>query len=1028
MSKPIATPMDSDLVPLGLRHALESGSCVLFVGAGIGANVKDATGQPGPNGEQLARDLAAEFGINVNEHYDLAKIAEIVELRKGRTELETFVKKRLSGLEPDDPLRWLFSIRWKAIFTTNYDRVIERAYELNPKPLQRPCSVSITPELVPLDARFDVPIYHLHGSLFGPGDPAIIITEADYAKFRERRKMLFEMLKMDSATATILYVGYSNRDPNWKTVRQEIAAEFYPSRMPPAYRIAPGTDALDVEILRASGIETIDATLEQFASGASAVLRDLVSDIDRLKRLGTSVPADLANAFDNNPAAVLRLLASWLYVNRAPFDEVPNTQPFLHGDRANWGLIARRLHFERDLEEEIYEDLLDYATQTTPKAKSLIVLGPAGYGVTTILLSLGARLVSERAGAVFMHRPGTALVEGDIEFACSLFPNQRPFFIVDNAADHGEAIHYAASLLGSSSRPALFLLGERRNEWRQGHGTYSPKEFDGDVLTDPEIHKLLACLAKNGALGALSDLAREIQVATIRSRLQKDLLVTMREATEDKRFDAIIEDEYLGIGDELSRRVYLAVCGFYQHGAYARDSLVADLVGKSVVQLYSETGAPTEGVVIYDCIDPSADRYAARARHRSIATVVWERCGDPTEKESLLTSAIGLLNVTYRSDKEAFEQFIRSDRTVDTIRTLDGKIQFFETACRKEPESPYVKQHYARMLLREDKLELALGQIDDALKLDATIRVLHHTRGMILAQLAKTTPSPDMARRRLAQSEQSFRHGLTVYDRDEYFYQGLATLYLDWATRVPDPEATEYINKAEGVISEGLRRVRVRDGLWIISSNIENLLGNQPARIAALERAVAEAPGSIYARYSLGRVYRRNGDPGRAITILDPVIKNHSEEFRACIEYALALRDLGEPYSKSVAVLKLGTLYGLSDPRFIATLGGMLFMNRDFSEAQKVFGETVKKELPYSEGMAIHFRPSDPGDRNLPFRLDGKVLSVRGGYASIGTEDYPPFSCPLSRCKGLWMSPGLEISFEPAFCSIRPLADRPRVR
>jgi hypothetical protein len=302
---------------------------VLFVGAGTGAHVKDALGQPGPNGDQLARELAAAFGIEVNENYDLAKIAEVVELRKGRTELETFLKKRLSSLEPDEVLRWLFSIRWKALFTTNYDRVIERAYELNPNPLQRACSVSITPELVPLDARLDVPIYHLHGSLFGPGDPAIIISEADYAKFRERRKMLFEVLKMDAATSTILYVGYSNRDPNWKTVREEMAAEFYPSRMPPAYRIAPGTDALDIEILRASGIETIDASLEQFAAAASTTLKDLASDVDRLKRLGSSVPADLGDAFDKNPAATLRLLASWIYVNRAPFDEIPNTQAFL---------------------------------------------------------------------------------------------------------------------------------------------------------------------------------------------------------------------------------------------------------------------------------------------------------------------------------------------------------------------------------------------------------------------------------------------------------------------------------------------------------------------------------------------------------------------------------------------------------------------------------------------------------------------------------------------------------------------------
>ena len=47
------------------------------------------------------------------------------------------------------------------------------------------------------------------------------------------------------------------------------------------------------------------------------------------------------------------------------------------------------------------------------------------------------------------------------------------------------------------------------------------------------------------------------------------------------------------------------------------------------------------------------------------------------------------------------------------------------------------------------------------------------------------------------------------------------------------------------------------------------------------------------------------------------------------------MEELGEPYSKPIALLKLSTLYGLSDPRFIATLGGMLFLDGEFTEAEE---------------------------------------------------------------------------------------------
>jgi hypothetical protein len=314
-------------IPLGLRYALESGECVLFIGSGIGHYVLRADKQPGPDGHTLAKELANHFNVNVAGDYDLAKVSEIIEIRNGRTELEVFLKQRLADLEPDETLRWLFSLRWKAIFTTNYDRVIERAYELNPNPPQQPKSITITPDLVPLDARLDIPIYHLHGMLFDRSEPKIIITESDYAKFHESRRMLFELLKKEFSTSTVLYVGYSNKGPNWNMVRKEIESEFYPSKMPPSYRIAPASDPLDVEILSAKGIETINAPLDDFARVASATLKDLEQSVDRLKKLQANIPSRLGPAYERNPAAVLRFISSWAFVNQAPFNEAPNTTP-----------------------------------------------------------------------------------------------------------------------------------------------------------------------------------------------------------------------------------------------------------------------------------------------------------------------------------------------------------------------------------------------------------------------------------------------------------------------------------------------------------------------------------------------------------------------------------------------------------------------------------------------------------------------------------------------------------------------------
>ncbi len=118
-------------LPLGLRTSIESGNAVLFLGAGTGYNATDEHGGPAPDGGQLALDLASNFGVDTSSSPGLSKVAQVVELRKGRAELQSFLAKRLGSLEPDEHMRALFEHRWAAIFTTNYDRVIERAYELD---------------------------------------------------------------------------------------------------------------------------------------------------------------------------------------------------------------------------------------------------------------------------------------------------------------------------------------------------------------------------------------------------------------------------------------------------------------------------------------------------------------------------------------------------------------------------------------------------------------------------------------------------------------------------------------------------------------------------------------------------------------------------------------------------------------------------------------------------------------------------------------------------------------------------------
>jgi tetratricopeptide (TPR) repeat protein len=328
------------------------------------------------------------------------------------------------------------------------------------------------------------------------------------------------------------------------------------------------------------------------------------------------------------------------------------------------------------------------------------------------------------------------------------------------------------------------------------------------------------------------------------------------------------------------------------------------------------------------------------------------------------------------------------------------------------------------MLLRERRYELALGQIAEALRMAPSIKVLYHTKGTILARLAIEIDSVDLARRRLIQSEEAFRESLSIYDRDDYDYHGLAELYFNWAKRCQgERERSEYISKAEGVIGEGLRAALHRERLWILSAEIQNWLGDEPSRIHALENAVRQTPGGIIARYLLGRAYRRMNRSQDALDMLQPVVANHPDEFRACLEYALALLDRGRTIDEAIAVLRIGQTHGLRDPRFVATLGGLLFLKGEFTEALGVFGEARKREMSLTEARRMQFRPRENNGSHERLRFSGTIATVGFNFVFISVTGYPDFFRRGSILDDQLLRKGMQVSFEPAFSASGPAAE-----
>ena len=314
---------------------------------------------------------------------------------------------------------------------------------------------------------------------------------------------------------------------------------------------------------------------------------------------------------------------------------------------------------------------------------------------------------------------------------------------------------------------------------------------------------------------------------------------------------------------------------------------------------------------------------------------------------------------------------------------------------------------------------LALNEIDNAITKDKTksIRSLRHTRGLILAALAITESNADIARKWLLQSETEFQYCMTLKERDSYGHSGLADLYLRWARRpqISVEEANEYLQKAEGVVVDGLKVVSERTSLLIVSADIQKELGNKPAQLAKLREAVISDSASSIGRYLLGRMLRTEGNSKKAMEVLEPVIRTDFKHVRAYLEYTRAMLDAGEPISKCAATLGQCKLDGETEPAFVGLYGGLLYMDDKYAEAKTLWDRAKDQRFSDEEMTRRQYRPMDPADLKKRRRFEGIIQFTKPNFVLIQRETGPVILAKSTQIDGKPLNKGDKVTFELSF-------------
>lgn len=197
--------------------ALNDGVGAVFVGAGVSM----AAGYP--SWSELLSDIAVELEVDSKNVHDLAALAQWSILENGgSTRVRSVIKNEIG---PDKPIpetvQIISRLPVRHIWTTNYDRLVERAFASISRPL---VSISGPKDLALRATSGAALLYKMHGSVDRLDD--VVISTDDYELFRSKRGQYLPLFQAHLTSMSMLFIGISFTDPNIRHVLSLIRESF----------------------------------------------------------------------------------------------------------------------------------------------------------------------------------------------------------------------------------------------------------------------------------------------------------------------------------------------------------------------------------------------------------------------------------------------------------------------------------------------------------------------------------------------------------------------------------------------------------------------------------------------------------------------------------------------------------------------------------------------------------------------------------------------------------------------------------
>lgn len=724
LERPAGLGPEPSIVPLDeLARALEPERTILLLGAGA------AVPSGAPTGRDLAVHLSRELRGRVISD-DLMEAATILQQRVGRRPIVEEIRKLLKPLTPSGGLATLPEFPWAAIYSTNFDQLVERAYRRVGKPIT---VVRSNFDWGKLERAEGPPLFKIHGciseDLIDGHRSGLVLTENDYDEHASYREALFSRLGSDLMSRDVLVIGQSLQDRHLRDAMKS-AADAKQRHGAPGRLLAlvfdPDPDRASLWTARGFTIAFggIDELLAQVTAVHEHELTGTVWEDDRL----ILKPSLRVAAIDVDHAVTLK----------------PDAVRMFNGRAATFADVSAGLTFSRTASSQMAHDLAQ------PNVRFVSIIGVAGVGKTTVarqLLTAAAR----RGVYCWEHPSDYPLAPEEWADVDKQLAEKKKdgVLLLDDCAPLMAQVNALVRTLSSREDGRLKLVLTATNaQWRAR--MEHPALFSSGVvhklseLTRNDIDALVRLLAEQPSIKRLVDpnfarLAPLEQTRRLRDRARADMYVCLKNIFASEGLDDILLRELAEL-EPGQQDTYRYVAALEAAGGRVHRQLVLRLLGGRA-DMVSELLAGLEGIVDEYTVDEAEGFYRWATRHEIIAqTIARYSYSDQAELYELLETVITSLNPAVYLELRSLREMCNSEWGIAALSDESKQLQLFQRMTEIAPGERVPRHRIIKKLLDLQDVDGAAQAIriaEETVKLDPPLSRYKVRLALIRAE---TTP------------------------------------------------------------------------------------------------------------------------------------------------------------------------------------------------------------------------------------------------------------------------------------------------